>query len=110
MLLCVLFSSYHATTSAWAINNYGYFGRINAITLRNLSLDVFNNPASIILTRLIAFAYTYHYLNWFSKTRIINWHQVTMTRAVFIGVIWAASVSYTHLLHDLKLGLLFLRR
>lgn len=93
VLLCVLFSSYHATTSAWAINNYGYFGRINAITLRNLSLDVFNNPASIILTRLIAFAYTYHYLNWFSKTRIINWHQVTMTRAVFIGVIWAASVA-----------------
>jgi hypothetical protein len=34
--------------------------------------------------RLIAFAYQYHYLNWFSKTSIIKWHEVTRARAATI--------------------------
>jgi hypothetical protein len=33
------------------------------------------------------------YLNWFSKTRIVNWHQVSAKRAVFICLLWAASVG-----------------
>lgn len=42
----------------------------------------------------LAFAYTYHYLNWFSKTTLIGWGQ-TLTRrsTVVIGVLWAASVG-----------------
>ena len=93
VLLSVLFTSYHNMPSTWAIGNYGYFGRINAITLRSPSINIFTNQASIILSRLIAFAYTYHYINWFSKTRIINWHNVSIIRAVVIGLIWAASVA-----------------
>ena len=93
VLLCLLFPAWHNTTSGWAITNYGDFGRLNSITLRNPRMDVFNNPLSIILTRLIAFAYTYHYLNWFSKTRIINWHKMTIKRSVIIGIVWAASVG-----------------
>ncbi|WP_420574032.1 hypothetical protein [Kordia sp.] len=42
----------------------------------------------------IAFAYTYHYLNWFSKTTIIGWHKkLTQKRSVFIILLWAASVA-----------------
>ncbi len=92
VLLCVLFTSYHNTTAAWAISNYRDFGTLNTTTLRSQSIDIYTNQASIILTRLIAFAYTYHYINWFSKTRIINWHRISITRAVLIGLIWAASV------------------
>lgn len=43
--------------------------------------------------RLIAFAYTYHYLNWFSKTSVIGWHHVTRPRAVGIVVAWTAAVA-----------------
>ncbi len=93
VLLFVLFPAWHNTTAGWAISNYGDFGRINSTTLRNPHLNVFNNPLSIILTRLIAFAYTYHYLNWFSKTRVINWHKMTIKRSVIIGIIWVASVA-----------------
>jgi len=93
VLLCVLFPGRHATVSGWAITNYGDFGRLNSTTLRNPHLDIFNNPFSIILTRLIAFAYTYHYLNWFSKTQVINWHKMTVKRSVIIGIIWAASIA-----------------
>jgi hypothetical protein len=93
VLLCVLFTSWHNSTAAWAISNYGDFGRLNTTTLRSQSINIYTNQASIILTRLIAFAYTYHYINWFSKTRIINWHHISITKAVVIGVIWAASVA-----------------
>jgi hypothetical protein len=93
VVLCFLFPSFHNTTAAWAVSNYGDFGRLNTTTLRSQSINIFTSQASIILTRLIAFAYTYHYINWFSKTRIINWHHIPATRAIIIGLVWAASVA-----------------
>ena len=52
--------------------------------------------------RLIAFAYLYHYLNWFSKTSIIKWHEVTRSRAVTIFGFWlTAGLIY---LYDYRLG------
>jgi hypothetical protein len=102
VLLSVLFTSYHSAPAAWAISNYDYFGRINATTLRNPAINVFTSQTSIILTRLIAFAYTYHYINWFSKTRIINWHRISVTRTVIITLIWIASVALYF--YDYRLG------
>jgi hypothetical protein len=43
--------------------------------------------------RFIAFAYTYHYLNWFSKTKIIGWHEVPKIRIIAILVLWAFSIA-----------------
>ena len=41
----------------------------------------------------IAFAYTYHYLNWFSKTTVIGWHKViSKPRLALIIVGWAFSL------------------
>lgn len=108
VLLCVLFTSYHNTTAAWAISNYRDFGRLNTTTLRSQSINIYTNQASIILTRLIAFAYTYHYINWFSKTRIINWHRISITKAVIIGLIWAASVTLYFYNYRLGIKWLFL--
>ncbi len=51
----------------------------------------------------IAFAYTYHYLNWFSKTKIINWHKVSKTKLVATAIIWICSVALYF--YDYKLGL-----
>ena len=52
--------------------------------------------------RLIAFAYLYHYLNWFSKTSIIKWHEITRTRAVVIAGVWlTGGLAY---LYDYRLG------
>ena len=92
VLLCVLFNNYHSAPTTWAIGNYKHFASLNTVTLRSQSINIYTNKASIILTRLIAFAYTYHYINWFSKTSIINWHRITVTKAVIISVIWLASV------------------
>jgi hypothetical protein len=108
VLLGVLFTHLPVNTASWAIRSYGDFARLNTVTLKNNKLDIFNNPISILLTRLIAFAYTYHYINWFSKTRIINWHQISRARAVFIGVIWIASVALYFYNYRLGIKWLFL--
>ncbi len=67
---------------------------------------VFNNPLSIMFARFIAFAYTYHYLNWFSKTSVIGWHQVSRRKLAGVLVIWVFSVGLY--LYDYRLGLLAL--
>jgi hypothetical protein len=51
----------------------------------------------------IAFAYTYHYLNWFSKTSIIKWHQISKTQSTTILTFWFLSIALY--LYDYKTGL-----
>ena len=55
--------------------------------------DVFTNPKAIAIMRFIAFAYTYHYLNWFSKTTVIKWHEISKTRFAIIISLWLLSVA-----------------
>ena len=43
--------------------------------------------------RFIAFANTYHYLNWFSKTEVIKWHQVPRKQLLTVLLLWVASVA-----------------
>jgi hypothetical protein len=51
------------------------------------------SPAFLRVQEFIAFAYTYHYLNWFSKTSIIRWHQVPKKKLVFSVLVWGTSVG-----------------
>jgi hypothetical protein len=65
--------------------------------------SVFFSTAGIMLMRFIAFAYLYHYLNWFSKTEIIRWHKVPKIRFIAVITLWiGASVFYAY---DYSLGL-----
>jgi hypothetical protein len=57
------------------------------------SLAIYNSDLGVAVMRFIAFAYTYHYLNWFSKTTVIKWHEVSRLRLVLIGVLWAVAVG-----------------
>jgi hypothetical protein len=58
--------------------------------------------------RLIAFAYTYHYLNWFSKTSIIKWHEVPKRRLVGIVAAWIGSVGVYVYDYTMGLSLLYM--
>jgi hypothetical protein len=81
------------------------FHLINIFHLDNLSQvsDIFITKSGFIIMRFIAFAYTYHYLNWFSKTSIIKWHQVSKKAlAITIGV-WLLSAGLY--IYDYNLGL-----
>ena len=67
---------------------------------------VFLSEIGIMLMRFIAFAYLYHYLNWFSKTEVIRWHKVPKIR--FIGVISLWLISCGLYAYDYAIGLSFL--
>ena len=55
----------------------------------------------------IAFAYTYHYINWFSKTSIIGWKRSMKNKNfTLILLIWALSVGIYY--YDFNTGLLAL--
>lgn len=42
----------------------------------------------------LSFAYTYHYLNWFSKTRFIAWHRIPRRRAWLIAAAYCCAVGF----------------
>lgn len=110
LLLCpvLLFVIYPDTAlypiSATAKETYTTFKPLNMISL-NAFFDqpaqspdswnhtVFYSKPGILLMRFIAFAYTYHYLNWFSKTSVIQWHKVPKWRFALVIVVWIASIA-----------------
>lgn len=53
----------------------------------------FYSPVFFKVQSFIAFAYTYHYLNWFSKTSVIKWHQVEKRKFVVSIILWAFSIA-----------------
>ncbi|QIE58308.1 hypothetical protein G5B37_01605 [Rasiella rasia] len=53
----------------------------------------------------IAFAYLYHYLNWFSKTTIIGWHkQLNRKKTIIIFSVWIVLLAAYY--YDYRLGLI----
>jgi len=61
-------------------------------TLTSERALVYATNAGFIVMRFIAFAYTYHYLNWFSKTSVIQWHKVPKKTLYITLVLWVFSV------------------
>lgn len=86
--------------SAYVENAYKIFSIVNKHLSDLLGMgaitemkDVFTNPKAIAIMRFIAFAYTYHYLNWFSKTSVIKWHEISRGRFTIIISLWLLSVA-----------------
>lgn len=67
---------------------------------------VFFSDFGVKVMRFIAFAYTYHYLNWFSKTSIIQWHKTSKNKLIAIFAIWFASIWVY--VYDYNMGLQWL--
>ncbi len=67
---------------------------------------VFFSTFGIMLMRFIAFAYLYHYLNWFSKTEIIRWHKVPKIRFIAVLGLWLIACGLYA--YDYSVGLSFL--
>lgn len=96
--------------SEYSQNSYRQFGELNFRLINFFNMDkltdirqIFTTNAGFVIMRFIAFAYTYHYLNWFSKTSVIKWHQVPKkVLALTIGI-WLLSISLY--IYDYNLGL-----
>jgi hypothetical protein len=68
-----------------------YFGNVaqalgRTIGIADLKLDT-------RFTSLLAFIYTYHYLNWFIKADVIRWNQVPLPRLALVAAVSAASTA-----------------
>lgn len=64
-----------------------------------------NGSMEIKLMTFISFIYLYHYLNWFSKTSLIQWHKsLTLQKSLIITGTWA--VLLVTLYFNFKLGLI----
>jgi hypothetical protein len=88
---------------------YSFFEPLNiqlAALFRLPQGSVYESRNGVAVMRLIAFAYTYHYLNWFSKTSIIRWHEVPRSRAVAMVALWLAAVALYFV--DYSIGLMVL--
>src|SRR5262245_16292663 len=88
------------------------FASLNDIMGRSteqlIGTNVFTSSLVLRLVRFMAFAYTYHYLNWFSKTSIIQWHAVSNGRLALVSAVWIASVGLYAVNYELGLRWLFL--
>lgn len=91
------------------------FQIINLFHLEDLShsgTDIFgviyNSPTGVVVMRFIAFAYTYHYLNWFSKTSVIKWHEVPKVRMAIVLILWLSAIGFYAYDYNLGLKVLFL--
>ncbi|MCS6822956.1 MAG: hypothetical protein NZ529_01580 [Cytophagaceae bacterium] len=80
----------------------------DAITIFENNLLASNDhyESKYIMQRFIAFAYTYHYLNWFSKTGIIKWHKVPLKWLIPAALIWICSLALYA--YDYRVGLIVL--
>ncbi len=113
ILCAVVFFTYMPDNFGIPVSEYGQkaysFFRVvntsiyNVLGFGNLRMDdaaLFFDSEAVAIMRFIAFAYTYHYLNWFSKTSVIKWNQISKRRMEVIALLWATSVilylfSYT---------------
>lgn len=80
----------------------------NVETGSRREFQFFYSQTGINLMRFIAFAYTYHYLNWFSKTTIIGWHKQSKVRLAVIAAIWIVSIVLYQLDYSLGFKWLFM--
>lgn len=92
-------SFYHVTDIAQKALEDSGFIQLNKSLLEMFSLGeftrqtVYESNAGLGIMRFIAFAYTYHYLNWFSKTQVIKWHLVPKQQLAMVIVLWVLSVA-----------------
>ncbi len=102
--------SLHYTVSAYVQQSYFQFELLNFSLINVFHLDalsktseIFSSNAGFVVMRFIAFAYTYHYLNWFSKTSVIQWHKVPKKTLFLTLVIWLLSMALYA--YDYNLGM-----
>jgi hypothetical protein len=103
-------SNLYYNVSDYVQNSYQRFGDLNFSLINYFKMDeltnvkqIFTTNAGFVIMRFIAFAYTYHYLNWFSKTSVIKWHMVP--KKILIGTITLWLISIGLYAYDYNLGL-----
>lgn len=100
--------------SNYTQKSYSLFAELNYRLITALGMDaitdikqVYTSNSGFVIMRFIAFAYTYHYLNWFSKTSVIKWHQVPKKVLAGTIILWLMAVGLYLVDYNLGLKVLF---
>ncbi|MFN8115517.1 MAG: hypothetical protein U0W65_05345 [Bacteroidia bacterium] len=102
--------------SSYVTKSYDLFYLLNKFLIdlfglqtntNNLEEVVYQTNAGFIVMRFIAFSYTYHYLNWFSKTSVIQWHKVPKKTLFITIALWVISVSLYAINYNIGLKALY---
>ena len=91
LILLVMPPSAETQIPAFAKVAQEYFGNVAPALGRLLGIADVKLDAR--LTSLLAFVYTYHYLNWFIKAEVIRWADISRTRLALIVAASAASTA-----------------
>ncbi len=51
-----------------------------------------SDPGAAAIMRLLAFSYLFHYLNWFAKTELLEWHRMSARSWQIIWALYAGSL------------------
>ena len=82
------------------------FAQLNAVLSKPFNTETVE-ILNLKIQSFIAFAYTYHYLNWFGKTNVIGWAKaIKKSSLMFIVFIWLFIISIY--IYDYNLGLMLL--
>ena len=110
-ILCAIsFFVVNPNISPYDLNqeSYNFFALLDQVRIK--FIEIFhlkdNWSTSVAIMGFVSFAYTYHYLNWFSKTKVIGWHEISIKRAVAIVILYLISISLY--IYDYNLGFLVL--
>ena len=90
--------------ASFAIVGHDYFGNVGPALGRLFGIPGLKLDTR--LTSLLAFVYTYHYLNWFIKADVIRWADIP--RARLLLVIGASAASTALYFYDYAFGFTFL--
>ncbi len=65
------------------------------------------NQIVLKIQMFISFAYTYHYLNWFSKATVIGWYKnTTKNQLIALVLLWLLTLFVYY--YDYRAGLIFM--
>lgn len=117
-IICFLYipENFGFTVTEYGKKAYSYFKLLNTTLYALFGFGemstsddaLYYMPKAIAIMRFIAFAYTYHYLNWFSKTTVIKWNQISKQRLTVIIVLWVCSILLYVLSYKVGFYALFL--
>jgi hypothetical protein len=100
--------------SDYTQDSYSQFSLLNFQLINLFNMDrltevkqIFTTNAGFVIMRFIAFAYTYHYLNWFSKTSVIKWHLVPKRTLYITLSLWLLSIAVYAYDYTLGMNVLF---
>lgn len=109
IVLVLLPMHYHAPGGLWIKGEASSFAALHFKLAGDLhhtmvfNRQILNDPVVAGLLRIFAFAYLFHYLNWFTKTELLEWHRISRRGWAIVAALYTASLAAYGV--DLRLGL-----